>query len=129
MRTPTPIDDQLLFWRNAIAGRAQAIHEGEPNAGWYQTRLVARGPWVPVRIWLEQPVDDAGELEGPEILRCTVDGEIKDPVAVWVHCADRPIAEHYFAYMAALRSWQKINEPELWDPYQPVDINRTPIEV
>jgi hypothetical protein len=128
LRQPTPADQVFGFYWRAMCGEQQAVIEQDPQAGWYQIRLAKRGPWVPVRIWLEQETGDDGELLGPEILKCTVDGEEKDPRDVWQWCCTRPIAEHEFRYLSALRSWQKVNEPEAWDPYRQVDMTETPIE-
>lgn len=127
MRTPTPPDQVLGFFWRAIAGAREEISEDNPQAGWWKMRLSKRGCWVPVRIWLVQDVED-GELLGPEVMKCTVDGEEKDPREVWTWCAQRPIEEHEFRYLTALRSWQKINEPDAWDPYRPVAMTETPIE-
>lgn len=128
MRTPTPPDRVLGFYWRAMAGEQQPVIEQEPQAGWYQIRLVKRGAWVPVRIWLEQDIGDDGELLGPEILKCSIDGEEKDPRDVWAWACTRPIAAHEFRYLTALRSWQKINDPDAWDPYRPIDMTETPIE-
>lgn len=124
---PTP-EQQLEFYRRALAGARDEIREGDPEAGWWKMRLIRRGAWVPVRIWIEQEIDDAGELLAPQVVKCTVDGEVKDPREVWQWCCTRPIAEHEFDYMTALRAWQRINEPEAWDPYRPIDMTETPIE-
>lgn len=68
MRRPTPLDEQLAWWRNAIATNSRAITDDLPRCGWFKERLEARSKtWVPARIWLEQSVDWAtGELTEPE---------------------------------------------------------------
>ena len=51
-----------------------------PKPGLYRTRLKARGPWVPVRVWWQDGArDEAGELVGDQVLRCEVDGDDVDP--------------------------------------------------
>lgn len=127
-RTPTPADIVFKFYREALAGHLGEIHADQPEAGWYKTRLVKRGAWVPVQIWLVQDIGDDDELLSDEVLKCTVDGAEKDPRDVWQWCCRHAIAEHEFRYLTALRAWQRINEPEAWDPYKAVDINRTAIE-
>ncbi len=127
MRTPTPLEKIYNAWAIGMRTGRTPCHEGEAEAGWFKMRMVAGGPWIPVRIWLEQEVED-GELIAPEIMRGTVDGIAIDPRDVWDRCCDSPIAEHEWKYLTALRTWQKINEPELWDPYRPVDMTRTAIE-
>jgi hypothetical protein len=128
LRNPTEQFAALAFHRRALAGAREDIREQDPEAGWWKMRLSKRGCWVPVRIWLEQDIGDDGELLAPEVLKCTVDGEEKDPREVWQWCCTRPIAEHEFRYMTALRAWQRVNEPDAWDPYRPIAMTETPIE-
>jgi hypothetical protein len=127
VRTPTPEHQVLAFYRRALAGAREAVTE-TPEAGWWQIRLVRKGCWVPVRTWLEQDIGDDGELLSPDVLKCTVDGAEKDPRDVWQWICTRPIAEHEFLYLTDLRAWQRVNEPDAWDPYKPVDMTETPIE-
>jgi hypothetical protein len=127
-REPTPPDHVFGFYWRALNGAREEITEQDPQAGWWQIRLVKRGPWVPVRIWLEQEIGECGELLSPEVLKCTVDGAEKDPREVWQWCCTRPIEEHHFRYLTALRAWQRVNEPDRWDPYKAVDMAETPIE-
>lgn len=128
MRTPTSIEAQFAFHRRALAGARDTIVEDLPEVGFWKMRLVKRGAWVPVRIWLEQEIGDDGELLAPEVVKCTVDGAEKDPREVWQWCCTRPIAEHEFRYMTALRAWQRVNEPDAWDPYRAIDMTETTIE-
>jgi hypothetical protein len=128
MRQPTPIADSLAFHRRALAGAREEIREQDPECGFWKMRLSKRGCWVPVWIWLEQEIGDDGELLRPEVLKCTVDGQEKDPREVWQWCSQRAIDEPEFRYLTALRSWQRINEPEAWDPYRPIDMTETAIE-
>lgn len=84
MRQPTPVS-RLYAWHSAaLRGAAPATHEGEPQCGWFKTRLVRGGPWVAVRIWCDREVDpDSGELTAPEVLRCEVDGERRRAESIW----------------------------------------------
>jgi hypothetical protein len=128
-RTPSRPDQIFGWYWSAIAGAPQQLSENDPQCGWYKMRLCNRGPWVPVAITLDREIDEeTGELLSPEVIRCTVDGDAKDPIDVWSWCCTRPIAEHEFNYLTALRQWQRIHEPHLWDPYKPVDMTETPIE-
>lgn len=128
MRTPTTPDKIFDFYWRSIAGENPPVHVDEPRAGWFKIKLKTRCCWVPVRIWLEQETDEAGELIAPEVLKCTVDGELRDPCQVFNWCCRQVIEEHEFRYMTALRLWQRVNEPEAWDPYRPIDMTETPIE-
>ncbi len=97
MRQPTTQADALAWWREAwprvAAGERVPVYESEVHCGFYKTRLVARGPWVPARIWLEQDIcPETGELLGEEILRCEIGGEQHDPFDKWTWLAGKPIS-------------------------------------
>ena len=47
------------YWQNALSGNFGAVHENDPQCGYYRMRKGRGGPWVPVAIWLEGQ-DDAG---------------------------------------------------------------------
>lgn len=128
MRTPTPIDEQLLWHTAALASGADAMTvSGDPQVGWYQRRLVKKGCWVPARIWLEQEVGDDGELLSDQKLRCEVDGVERDAADQWLWLCQNPITERAFNYLKKLRAWQRVNRPDEWDPMVPIDHTRTPI--
>ena len=97
MRKPT---ENLLAYHSATLARERApVYEIWPECGWYLTRAVKNGPWIPVKIWLEQVVDRFGDLEEPEVLRAMrwLD-EI--PVAwVWPSCSSRAITEDAYNEM------------------------------
>ena len=97
MRTPTHHDAIWDWHRRAIRGERVPIHEGTPHAGYYLTRLVARGALVPGSIWLEQHVDpDTGELTGDERYRAEILGEEVDPCEAWLWLAKRPICKLFY---------------------------------
>lgn len=95
MRQPTP-DHVLYEWhRRALVEDRLPRQEDAPQCGWYRTRLVKGGPWVPVLIWCHRVYDeDTGELDEPESLRATIGAEPADPVRVWLHC--RPISQNAY---------------------------------
>lgn len=77
------------------------LYTDRPQPGFYKTKLVKGGPWVPVRIWWEYPVDPhTGEtLDRSPTLRCEKNGEAADPWATWMWCADKPITEEEYQIM------------------------------
>ncbi len=80
------------------------IHENTPQCGWFVRRLVAKGPYVPCRIWLESPTDpETGELTGPELFRCEIDGQRRPVDREWTFLAGRPISEDEYMDMLASR--------------------------
>lgn len=78
---------RLYAWhRAAIAGDRPPTHDGLPECGWFRTRLITGGPWVPVHIWCEQEIDpETGDLLTDERLRCDVDGMRRDPAKIWTY--------------------------------------------
>lgn len=99
-----------------------------PIPGWYRTRLVKNGPWVPVRIYHGLPVvsgeeqdrapqwcvEVAGKTDyvekdpdNPEY-RCHV---LLDVYRYWPWCGREPITEGEYKYMIAHAAWSKQHAP------------------
>lgn len=102
--------DDRAWWRAALAGERPAI-TGEPQCGFFKRRLVKGGPWVPVHIWIERELDDAGELLSDEQIMCSVDGRIADVEAHWSYACAKPISEAEFDYLARLSTYAKARDP------------------
>ena len=97
MRTPTSREEIYRWHALALAGQRPPIHEDEPHAGYYLTRLVARGALVPGSIWLEQPTcPETGELIADEFYRAELLGEPQDPLDAWLNFAKRPICKLFY---------------------------------
>lgn len=95
IRQPSSMAILYRWHRAAVLGDAPPIHEGLPECGWYRTRLVKGGPWVPVEIRVEREIDpETGELTAPERLVAIVDGMRRDPVKVWTFLTPITRAEH-----------------------------------
>lgn len=116
----------MRWHTQALAGKAVEVTH-DPQPGFFKRRLRPKCCWVPVRIWMRQETDDAGDLISDEKLLCTVDGEPRDPGDQWTYCCTDPISEREFNYLTRLRAWQRVNAPEEWDPFTPIDHTRTPI--
>lgn len=86
MRQPTP-DHVLYAWhRAAVAGLRPDVHDGVPECGWFKTRIVRGGPWVPVEITLRREIDpDTGELEGPEEHFASYDDRTVRAASIWTY--------------------------------------------
>lgn len=97
MRTPTPRDQIYLWHSKAIRGERVPIHESDPQAGYYLTRLVARGALVPGSIWLHQVIDpETGQLAEDERYRAEILGEEVEPNDAWLWLARRPICKLFY---------------------------------
>lgn len=133
MRQPTK--DPFAWHTEALADAklGDALHRrnrvpipADPQCGWYRRRLIKGGPWVPARIWIEAPVDEAGELTGDEVMKCVVNGQMADPVDQWGWLADQPISRADYDYLVRLARYAATDEREpLSDPRKAVDINKT----
>lgn len=78
IRTPSTEAETYNWWRRTVAGERVPRVEDDPQPGFYKTRSVRGGPFVPVAIWLEQEIDDeTGELTAPERLAAVCNGEPK----------------------------------------------------
>lgn len=131
MRTPTPLDVSLAWYRNALANgrRAWAGAGGneEPECGWFEKR---GQPFSAARIWLAQEIDEeTGELMADEVLRCEVNGRSRDPDREWQWLCGNPISEAEFHYrMASQRwaAWYAPNDPAA-NPAAPIDWFTSPV--
>lgn len=94
---------QLYAWHaDAVRNGVTMVHDGWPECGWYCTRLVKGGPFVPVKIWVEREVDwDTGELLGPERMVCDCDGQRRDPERLWSFL--KPISKADYDALVARR--------------------------
>lgn len=104
---------------------ARPIHEDNPLPGFYQTRAVRNGPWLPAIIWTEPgDVDpETGELMSDDVLCCMINGRRVDPYERWTWLAGHPIsADQYFALLG------QSSAPGAPPPDQPVDpMNDAPV--
>ena len=119
MRAPTTNAEALRWHNQALNDMALhlpvAVDNHDPQCGWFITKLVSGGPWVPARIWLEQEVcPETGELLGPEILKCEINGRERDPIEAWPWLASNPIDEGAFAYLVAKEEFAR-----QWAPHEP----------
>lgn len=126
MRVPTPRAAAYAWHANALLGvyGEWMPATDEPQCGFFKRRLVKDGPFVPARIWLNQPVDDeTGELCDDETLQCEVNGAYADAHEQWTWLAGNPISEAEYKYLAATVQWSAWHAPHepMANPRQPVD--------
>jgi len=113
IRTPSSQFEAYRWYRDALNSLTPSVHDGDPQPGWFKRRLVKQGPWVTVRIWLDQVIDpETGELSADELVCCEVDGIPADPRPIWTFLT--PITRDEFNRIAAERQAgadprQKIN--------------------
>lgn len=88
------MSDQFEWWRNALAGNAGPISDGNPQPGYYRLRQSRDGPWLPVAIW----------YKGDDLV-CRVAGEQRDPLDVWTWCAKNPVAKDAARHAFETGSW------------------------
>ena len=58
------------FWRTALRGGKQPVHESNPQCGFYKRRLVKDGEWLPIAFWRNK--DDQ--------IVCCFEGKLVDPL-------------------------------------------------
>ena len=117
------------YWQNALSGNFGAVHENDPQCGYYRMRKGRGGPWVPVAIWLEgqgslrQGENSINSDSGK--LVCLVEGKERNAYDVWTWVCRYPIAyETYVAVAEDGKPWpeevpvlghnsQSLNEAEV----------------
>jgi hypothetical protein len=73
------------------------IHDSTPQAGFFLTRLEARGKFVPGSIWLEQIIcPETGELLADERYRAEILGEEIEVNEAWMWLSKRPICKLFY---------------------------------
>lgn len=122
MRRPTPFTLLYRWHAAAISGETPEITDA-PQCGWFKRRLVKNGPWIPARIWLDQPTDELGELTGDETLRCEVNGREADPQEQWTWLAANPVSKAEYRFISATINWATQYAPgePMANPTRPVD--------
>jgi len=117
------------YWQNALSGNFGAVHENDPQCGYYRMRKGRGGPWVPAAIWLEgqgslrQGENSINSDSGK--LVCLVEGKERNAYDVWTWVCRYPIAyETYVAVAEDGKPWpeevpvlghnsQSLNEAEV----------------
>lgn len=127
-----PIPHAELYAWHTQALDDIAMHIGleitdDVQSGWFKRRLVKSGPWVPVRIWLYQPIED-GELVGDAKWQCDMNGQYADAEDQWPWVCQNPITEAEYNYMTANIAWAAENAPDepAANPRQAVDWLKAP---
>lgn len=120
IRQPTPTLELLRWHRAWMRGEDPARHDSWPECGWYKMQKVNNGPWIPVEIWCQQVVDEAGDLAEPETLHADAFGEDLDAERIWTWLT--PISRAEFQELNAFRL---ANEHRL-DSKRPINLGAAP---
>lgn len=117
------VADPLDWWREELIAPGQSIPD-DPQSGFYKTKNVHKGPWVPARIWRETEAGKDGADTGRDMVFCEVDGRPRDPSAMWVRLSMYPISEADFNFMRADSAHAKAYRPDdpKADPHQPINL-------
>ncbi len=103
----------------------------QPEVGFYKTRLVKGGPWVPVRIFMgvtPDPDFPENSMDRPAIIQATIGGEPhSDPIQLWIWCAGDPIDEAEYKWRMADKAWcvQFANQEPAANPRRPIVVRDT----
>ena len=94
------IIEESDWWLRALFGERPSIHgDSAPEPGFYKRRIVARGKFIPVRIWVEESRDDDGELLEDVRYYCEVDGKQADVWEEWLMVCKYPISRDEWEMM------------------------------
>lgn len=133
MREPTTAAAALRWHTQALNDKALHLPvEAEfetPHCGWFMTRMVRGGPWVPARIWIEQELcPDTGELLSDEVMKCEIAGQLRDPYESWHYLFREPIEEAAYLYLMARAEYARAWAPEepAANPFKATDWLKVP---
>lgn len=119
IRQPTPISTLYAWHRAALAGLRPPVHEGEPQCGWFKTRLAKGGPFVPAVIRLDRDIDPAtGELASPERIVCEVNGQPRNAWDAWGSLCKSPISREEYRDLQDLQA----RYPQMAGTHAAIDI-------
>jgi hypothetical protein len=100
-----------------------------PVAGFYKSRMVRGGPWVPIRIWLAPSTDPVTgeELDRSPTWHAERLGREIDVDLVWPYCAAHPIEESEYRFLLADHKWAVEHDPDApqASPRSPIDHMKT----
>ena len=83
------------FWRAALRGGKQPVHESNPQCGFYKRRLVKDGEWLPIAFWRNK--DDQ--------IVCCFEGKLVDPLEHWTFAAKYPVSEASYRHYIRNGHW------------------------
>ena len=102
------------------------IQGDAPIAGFYKSRQVRNGPFVPVRIWFGPSRDPiTGELlDRSPCWHAEQRGVEIELARVWPWCARNPIDEREYNYMIGVTAWADEHAPDAPEasPGKPLDL-------
>lgn len=101
------MSDQYATWRAALAGETVAIHDAEPNSGFYRVKRKS-GELHPVAIWR----DEAGTVIAQ------LNGENVEPSSVWPWAARKPVSYEAFQDFMNGKGWPD-DAPVVQDQREP----------
>lgn len=120
IRQPTKFAALYAWHRAALAGLRPPVHDGEPQCGWFKTRLVKDGPFVPAVIRIDRDIDPAtGELLNPERFVCEVNGQPRDARLAWGSLCKSPISHQEFLDLQDLQA----RYPQMAGTHAAIEIN------
>jgi 5'-3' exonuclease len=102
----------------------------DPQDGYFKTRLIRGGPWVPARIWRDQEKDFiSGIPTGFDVVKCEIDGKPRNPLREWMSIARMPISKEDFDHRVALGGWAKNHDKASSEanPGKVIDWNKEPL--
>ncbi len=89
------------FWRQALRGVKNAVHEGFPQCGFYKLRFKRDGQYLPIAFWR----NPAGEIV------CGFQGKLVDAVEHWTWAAKNPVEETTYRFAVESGRWPDEPEP------------------
>lgn len=100
------------WWRHAVVGNVQPVRAGVPEPGFYRTRLVQGGPFVPARIWIVRTMCPATrEPMADDVYHAIAAGRPVSVWNVWPWWGKSPISRADYDHMEAVRTWATAHAP------------------
>jgi len=86
--------NDYTWWKAALRGEKQPVHDGHPQAGFYRKRSFKNGPWIPVAIWMENGAWVALQEDKPV-----------DASEIWTWVCKNPVTHEAYQAARAGKGW------------------------
>lgn len=92
-------ENPYAFYNASLAGQKPALHESDPQPGFYRMKWKKDGPWVLVAAWLDDDDQLVGFMDGQTVDRDRLEER-------WTYFAQHPVQEDLWrAVNAGEQSW------------------------
>lgn len=111
----------------------EGVDVSTPAAGYYRSKLNARGVSVGIRLFFGPPCDPVTgeEMDRSHRWQAHCNGKFIEIDRVWPQCAGQPIDAEEYAYLSSLQAWGEQHAPSSPEanPHKPINWLTAPLGI